>query len=404
MFNYIKNAGLAIWSNKVRSVLTVLGVIIGVTSVCTLIAIGQGLKNDVSSLIQGLGSNVIMVVSGKIDLNNTGSQHVSPANFIAGDILTLDDVQAIDDLEDIKVTSPMTLVPGELKYRDSTSTPAITGVYNNALEAFEIIKIDKGEMFEKGSSEKVIVIGSDTKDQLFGDINPVGKEITLGKNGKFTIIATLAKSTSSASFASETNSLALIPFDTATALNKGVVKIFRMATKAKSDVDVKETKKKIEKVLLDNHEGEENFTVLTQDDILDVFGQFLNLATALVSAIAAISLIVGGIGIMNIMLVTVTERTREIGLRKAVGAPKTAILFQFLVEAIMITFLGGALGLAITFGATQIIASQTELQPAITWGIIFIAVGISTGIGIIFGIWPALRAANKDPIEALRYE
>lgn len=404
MFNYIRNAVIAIWSNKVRSVLTVLGVIIGVTAVCTLISIGQGLKNDVSSLIQSLGSNVIMIVSGKIDLDSAGSQHVNPASFVAGDILTLDDVKAIDDLDDTKVTSPMTLVPGSLKYRDNTSTPTIAGVYHNALEAFEIIEIDKGEMFGEGSTEKVVVIGSDTKKQLFDEVNAIGKEITLGKGEKFKVIGTLTRTTSSASFASEINSLALIPFDTATELNNGVVKIFRMATKAKADADVKKTKKKIEKIMLENHGGEEDFTVLTQDDILDVFSQFLDLATALVSAIAAISLLVGGIGIMNIMLVTVTERTKEIGLRKAVGATKLAILFQFLVEAIVITFLGGAIGLGVTFAATQIIANQTELQPAITWDIILIAVGISMVIGIIFGLWPALRAANKDPIEALRYE
>ncbi len=404
MFNYIKNAGISIWSNKVRSILTVLGVIIGVTSVCTLISIGQGLKNDVASLIQGLGSNVIVVISGKIDLDNTQTRQMNPASFVTENILTLNDVKTIEDISSIKVASPMTLVPGNIKYQEQESSPIITGVYANGLDAFEIVKINKGKMFKQNCTEKVIVLGNAVKKQLFPDINPIGKEITLGKDHKFTVIGYLTNTTSSASFASEINNLALIPFNTATELNKGNVKIFRIVAKAKSDADVNKTKKQIRKAILNNHDGEEDFTVLTQDNILDVFGQFLNLATALVSAIAAISLIVGGIGIMNIMLVTVTERTREIGLRKAVGATKLAILFQFLIEAIVITLLGGILGLTITFVATQIIANQTDLQPAITWNIILIAIGISMIIGVIFGLWPALRAANKDPIEALRYE
>ncbi len=156
--------------------------------------------------------------------------------------------------------------------------------------------------------------------------------------------------------------------------------------------------------MLKNHNNEENFSVLTQDDLLGLFDQFLSLATTMVTAIAAISLVVGGIGIMNIMLITVTERTREIGLRKAVGASKGAILSQFLIEAIIITLLGGLLGLAISFVATYIISAKSSLNPEITASTITLALGISTVIGILFGLWPAMRAAQKDPIEALRRE
>ena len=405
MFNYIKTATSSIWANKIRSILTVLGVIIGVTSVCTLISIGQGLKNDVSSLIQGLGSNVMVVVAGKIDTNNLqSSQQTNPANFISGDILTLNDVSVIEELPSIEAVSPMTLVQGDLKFQNKVAIPTLAGVYPSALKAFQVIKIQKGEMFKTKDAGNVIVIGYNTAKTLFPNTSPIGKKITVGKNQKFTVIGTLANSKSSASFASEMNNLALIPFDTATQLNKGEVTIFRIAAKAGASADVKKVKKEIKEQVLKNHDGEENFTVLTQDDILGVFSTFLNLATALVSAIASISLIVGGIGIMNIMLVTVTERTREIGLRKAVGATKMAILWQFLIEAVIITFLGGVLGLAVTFAITLVVANQTELQPAITWNVIGIAVGISMIIGIIFGLWPALRAANKDPIEALRYE
>jgi putative ABC transport system permease protein len=402
MYNYIKSAIDSIWANKVRSVLTVLGVVIGVTSVSILISIGQGLKNDVSDLIQGLGSNVIVVLTGKLDTSS--QQQTNPASFIAVDILTLQDVSSISALEDIDSITPVSPVTGELKYDDKTAVPFVAGVYPEVLDAFQVTKIDQGSIFDTSKNESVIVVGHDIKVQLFGDKDPIGKKVVLGKDNEFTVIGTLAKSTSGASFGGEINSMSFIPFDSATALNKNQIKVFRMIIKASNSADVKVVKKNIHTQLLNNHDGVEDFTVLTQDDILDVFGQFLNLATALVSAIAAISLVVGGIGIMNIMLVTVTERTREIGLRKAVGATKQAILWQFLVEAVIITFLGGLIGLAITFAASAVIASQTELQPDITLDVILIAVGISTTIGITFGLWPALRAANKDPIDALRYE
>jgi len=163
-------------------------------------------------------------------------------------------------------------------------------------------------------------------------------------------------------------------------------------------------KEAVHEAVLEAHDGEDDFSVLTQEDLLDLFDQFLSLATTMVTAIAAISLIVGGIGIMNIMLITVTERTKEIGLRKAVGASRSAILFQFLVEAIIITLLGGVIGLAIAFLATSLISANSTLTPEITPYVIVLALGISTLIGILFGIWPALQAAKKDPIEALRHE
>ena len=187
-------------------------------------------------------------------------------------------------------------------------------------------------------------------------------------------------------------------------MNKGTIAINEIIVKAADDANVPNVKTNIKKKVLALHQGEENFSVLTQDDVLKLFDQFLSLATTLVSAIAAVSLVVGGIGIMNIMLVTVTERTKEIGLRKAVGATKSAIALQFLIEAVFVTVIGGSIGLAISFGVGMLVAAKTPLSPSITPNVVIIALGLSTVIGIIFGLWPALRAASKDPIEALRYE
>lgn len=400
MLDNLKTALISIWSSKARSFLNILGVIIGVSSVTILISLGEGLKKDVSGLIQGFGTNVITITSGKLDPN---SNQANPADFISGEILTVDDVKTLTALDDIKSVSPVSPVSGTLKYGDKTASSTINGSYSNFADTLDLFSIDKGKMFSSNADQNVIVLGYSPARDLFGDADPIGQQILINKEA-FTVIGTFKKTKSSALANSEFDSLTAIPFDTATRLNGNRVKIMRLFVKAQPEVDVADAKKLVHDTLLTNHDGEENFSVLTQDDLLGLLNTFVDLATAMVSAIAAISLIVGGIGIMNIMLVTVTERTREIGLRKAVGATKTAIMFQFLIEAIVVTFVGAALGLALAFAVDIVVANQTELKPTITPVIIFVAVGVSIGIGLIFGLWPALRAANKDPIEALRYE
>lgn len=400
----IKTALLSIWSNKVRSVLTVLGIVIGVASVTILVSLGQGLKDEVSSLIRGFGSNLMFVTAGKIDTKNTSAMSNSnPANFIAGDILTVKDIEAIQKVSGVAEVAPMSLVAGVVTHGEVTLNAVITGTYPNFNRALEIIKISEGKMFELNSSGDVVVIGPALKKQAFGDGEAVGQTIEINKT-PMTVVGVFGQVEASSIFGSEFDALAVIPFDTATKFNKDRTTINRIVIKAANDAKVADVKALATAAILASHNGEDNFSVLTQDDILGLFDQFLSLATTLVSAIAAISLVVGGIGIMNIMLVTVTERTKEIGLRKAVGATKSAIALQFLVEAVFVTLIGGLIGLAISFGVGMIVAAKTPLTPSITPDVILTALGISTVVGIIFGLWPALRAAQKDPIEALRYE
>ena len=220
----------------------------------------------------------------------------------------------------------------------------------------------------------------------------------------FKVVGVIKKPKTTSVFGSDFDNMAVIPFDAATKLNKDQVKIFRIIAKARGDADVKEVQAEIKKAILKNHNNTEDFTVLTQDDILDVFGQFLNLATAMVSAIAAISLIVGGIGIMNIMLVTVTERTKEIGLRKAIGAKKRDINIQFLTEAVMLTFLGGFIGIVLGWTIAFGISYFNIIQTSVSLSSVLLAFGVSATIGIVFGYYPARRAAELNPIDALRFE
>jgi putative ABC transport system permease protein len=392
----------SIWSNKVRSVLTVLGIVIGVASVTILVSLGQGLKNDVSSLIRGFGSNLMFVVAGKVDIKG-GSQTVNPANFTAGDILTVKDIEVIKGVGGVSEVAPMSLVTGAITQNGKPVPAMLIGTYPNFEKALEIIKIKDGKIFDTNQSGNEVAIGPKLKRDLFGDGTAVGQKITMDKE-PFTVIGVFDEVKASSVFGNQFDSIAVIPFDTATRLNKNKININRLIIKADNNAKVGDVKSNVQKAILASHNNEDNFTVLTQDDILGLFDQFLGLATALVSGIAAISLVVGGIGIMNIMLVTVTERTKEIGLRKAVGATRLAIGLQFLVEAIFVTLIGGIIGLLISFGVAAIVKAKTPLTPAITPQVIIIALSISTIVGIIFGLWPALRAAKKDPIEALRYE
>lgn len=406
IFNSLKTALISIWGNKVRAVLNLLGVVIGVFAVTVLVSLGQGLKDSVTSMIQGFGTNVVFVVSGKIDtsnLNSNSNSQVNPANFVTGDILTPEDLKTIEGLEHVTAVAPLSLVSGVLTNGERTSSSTVFGTTPNILEAIDVLKIDKGRVFTSSANTNEIVLGSKPTTDLFGDTDPTGKKVTI--SGKeLTVIGTLQKAKNASMFGSEFDTMSALPFDTATAFNKNQVKIFRMVAKIDDSANIASTKNEMKTRVLANHKGVEDFTVLTSDDLVGLLNTFINLITTFMSAIAAISLLVGGIGIMNIMLVTVTERTKEIGLRKAVGATNAAILIQFLIEAIVITLMGALIGLIAAFAANLIIEAKTELVPVITSSTILFAVGISVLIGVIFGLWPAIRAAKKDPIEALRYE
>jgi putative ABC transport system permease protein len=405
MFKYLKSALKSIWSNKVRSFLTLLGVIIGVTSVTILIALGQGLKSNVSNLIEGLGSNVIAVVGGKI--NTTGGSKApfggNPTSLISGNILTLHDLSQIRSISGVAEAVPISIVSSNLEYNKTVSSPVIFGTDPAFIQTITLAKLKSGRMFT-ANDQKVIDLSDSEAVTIFGaGVDPIGKVVQLGGQS-LTVIGTLGITQSGGIFSNQSSDFSLIPFNEATSLNKGQVSIMRILARSTTQTNVQDIKQKIHDTLFADHHQVEDFSVLTQDDILGLFDQFLNLATSLVSAIAAISLLVGGIGIMNIMLVTVTERTREIGLRKAVGATKRAILSQFLIEAIVITVLGGLLGIVFAYVMGMVVQAKTTLAPQFSWQLIALSLGVSVVIGIIFGIWPAWRAANKDPIESLRYE
>lgn len=402
----IKLSLLAIWANKVRSFLTMLGMVIGVSSVVTLMAMGQGVLRDVKSTIQGLGTNIIFILPGNIEAAATGSgsANVNPASFISGDILNLSDVAQIQSNSNVEAAVPMSLVASPLKRGSVSASATVTGSDPAVAKIIQGLIIDRGRFIEPADAGKnVIVLGELPAKQLFNSEDPVGQSVQLG-TGDFEVIGTIKqKSEASSIFSSDLSTVTIIPFDIATRLNKDRTLIYRIGVKVKPDADVKTVADEIRQSLKTNHPNDD-LSAITQDDIVGLMSTVLKLVTAFISGIASISLIVGGVGIMNIMLVSVTERTREIGIRKAVGATQAAILWQFLIEATALTLVGGALGVTISAIVSLIVDRYSPVHPVITWQSIFLAAGISIAVGIVFGLAPAIRAARKDPIEALRWE
>jgi len=397
----VQMAGKTLLSNKLRSALTMLGIVIGNASVIAMIGIGEGGQKYVSNQLESLGPNVLFVIPG-----NRETQRIS---------LDLPKTLVLEDAEAIATQVPtIAAVAAELNsrqvvtYRNKNTDVNIIGTTPSFLTVRDF-EIDKGRFFtdvDMKRSNQVVVLGAKLAERLFGNSSPVGQQLRV-KNASFQIIGVLTAKGSNLGV--DYDDAALMPV--VTVANRIVgrtspygLELTYIVASAKNAESVDAAEFQITNLLRLRHKviGEDDFTINTQKDALQTVGQITGALTIMLAAIAGISLFVGGIGIMNIMLVSVTERTQEIGLRKAIGATEQDILLQFMIEAVIVSAIGGVVGTAVGISGIFVVAALTPLEAGISPVAIAMAVGVSGGIGLFFGVVPARRAAKLDPIVALR--
>ena len=403
----IKIAFQALFLNKMRSFLTMLGIIIGVGAVVAMISVGVGAKQSVVSSIQDIGSNLIIITPG----NPEREEDVGLQLILGGQQpkLKSNDVQAIKrEATLISGVAPIVYNSSAITYLNKSARTTICASSEDYLKLYNM-DVEKGNFFKKSdvtNASNVAVIGKTTAKKLFGKIEPIGKITRIdGKN--FKVIGIL-EARGADMFGIDQDDIIIIPVTTA--LNKlyGLDSYNMIIAQSTSDKDINAATEEIRSILRKHRNikfGEkEDFMIQSQTQILDVISAVTGIFTVVIASIAGISLLVGGIGIMNIMLVSVTERTREIGIRKAIGAKNRDILVQFLVESTVLSVTGGILGILFAIFVSTILNTFTPLKTSITAQPVIIAIVFSTIIGLFFGIYPAMRAAKLNPIDALRYE
>ncbi len=401
-----KESFLMAWAsliaNKMRSVLTMLGIIIGVAAVIALVSIGNGVKQDIQNSISSLGSNLLMVMPGA---PRTPGVRPSPGSMKS---LKVSDYQAINKLDGVKAASPYTANSYVTIYQSKNWTTTVSGVSSNFQDVNNWTMAEGRFISSKNveNRERVAVVGQTVVKNLFAGEDPVGKEIRV-KNIPFRVIGVL-NSKGNGTMGNDQDDAIFIPYTTAMERVEGVDYLRMVYVVASDDNGIDRLQSDIENLLRVRHSIKDtnldDFNIQNMKSIMETMEQTTGTLTLFLGAVAAISLVVGGIGIMNIMLVSVTERTREIGIRKALGATYFVIVTQFLIEAVVISLMGGLIGIALGIGASKLIGLASGMSTVISVPTIVLSFAFSMAIGLVFGIYPARKAAKLNPIDALHYE
>ena len=407
----LKTSLTGLSTNRSRSLLTILGIVIGITAIMLVMSLGAGAQNLILGEVQGLGTNTIAIIPGQVSTNPS-----SNASSLYSDSLKPQDVTALENkanVPDLMSLMPVVIGADTASYDSNTYQITVFGGTDLIASIFDLVPAE-GQFFDQSdvdSLSSTVVIGADVATYLFGNQDPLDQNIKI-KGRNFRVGAVLSKSGGGSLF--NFDSMVIMPYTTAMTYVTGQKFYNRIITQATSDATVPVAAADIRLTLEESHNitdpTKDDFTIETQQTLANTLGTITSALTWFLVAVASIALFVGGVGIMNIMLVSVTERTREIGLRKALGARERDILAQFLLEAIMLTVIGGIIGIILGAALAFLIAFALSTFLAINWVFIFpwtgaiLGLTVSAAIGLVFGGYPARQASKKSPIEALRYE
>ena len=398
-----KVAAQSILKNKMRTLLTMLGVIIGVGAVIVMVAIGQGAKGRIAEQVASLGTNMIVVTPGAMRVGGV-SQGGATANA-----LTLEDAAVLErESTLLSAVSPVVVTRGQIIGGEGNWRTSIQGVSTD-YPAIRNWSLESGAFFSEAdvrTMRKAAILGKTVADNLFPGIDPVGQQVQI-RSVPFQVMGVLARKGQTPEGIDQ-DDVILAPYTTVQTRLSGRSWIPQILASTYSTEDIPEAQEEIRLILREAHEiprgAEDDFAIRNQGDIAEAAASTTEVMTTLLAAIASISLLVGGIGIMNIMLVSVTERTREIGLRMAIGARGSDVLTQFLVESVVVSTIGGLIGVAVGYACALLVGSIAGWAIAISPATTVLALGFAGAVGIFFGLYPARRAASLNPIEALRYE
>lgn len=403
-FTNFKLALNSLRSTKVRTTLTILGVVIGITSVTAILALSEGAKNAVHGQVGSLGEDLITVRPGRATHDTAGN--LKGYDYLAAfgtSTITERDIALLEQNQNIAAIAPLMLITGSVtNLKKSPSNGVIVGTNQDGAKALGL-SLNKGEFVNEATQTDIVVLGRNLALQMFGSDVAIGQKVLLrGKEHTIVGIMHYFESSAAISTVFDLNNAAFVPMSGAKAFNQGVAHIQQINVRVQPGVDPNQVSEEIHQKLVAAHNGEDDIAVLAPKETLKITDSLLSAFSHTISAVAAISIIVGGVGIMNIMLVSVTERTREIGIRKAIGATNAQILSQFMIESLVMSLTGGAIGICLGYALAYVVATFIGFLPGFSWRILGIGMVLSVLVGIIFGAWPALKAARKDPIDALR--
>jgi ABC-type antimicrobial peptide transport system permease subunit len=402
LIEHIQNARSSLKSTRLRTLLTTLGVAIGVASITVILSLASGITNVISKQVESLGGNIAVIRPGVISKTTPDFSNPVSQQMFSTSTITEEDVEEISKLDGVQDVAPLMIINSSPKSGQTTVNNATVLATTPSFISTANLTIRDGQFIDSVTNQDTAVIGPQLSINLFGTDQPIGKTFT-ARGQTFTIIGVLQRTNDPVNFSNvDFDNAAIISLESGKSFHRGIAQIQQINIRAESVTSLQRIIKEAESKLIKNHQGEKDFTILTGNEVAAPTSQLFIAVTAVMTAIAAISLIVGGVGIMNIMLVGVVERTREIGLRKSVGASNGNIIWQFMIEALIISLLGGILGYVGGYIIAFAISTFLTFDPAINWEIAVAALGTSLVVGLIFGLYPAIRAARKDPIESLR--